>query len=157
MTDKTNTLINDVASLDSINMTPIIAAAGGVYDIKRRINALTQEIENGSHIETTYVNGALIGYIQCSSRDNSSAYINSLQIHPQHRKGAVLRKLFRNLVKQLNERQVNSLTSRVHQNNEASIRLHRRLGFSESPPDECFIAFTLNNTDFKARADRYIR
>ena len=52
--------LNDIVKLDKMNMLPILAAAGFTFDPDERLDALKQELADGSQIITRYDEKALV-------------------------------------------------------------------------------------------------
>ena len=78
----------------------------------------------------------------------------SIQIHPAHQKGFVLRDLLSEAGRHLQTHAPSTIRSSVHFTNQASLRLHRKLGFVKIKEEADRILFV---TDGKTLAERLAR
>ncbi|MDX1490233.1 MAG: GNAT family N-acetyltransferase [Pseudohongiellaceae bacterium] len=122
-------IIEEIVELDRINMSEVIKTSGGEYSEDMRRSALKRELASGSQLLTYYRNGLLAGYLQYTTDNIGACYVISLQVHPEHRNGVVLRSLLKNFRGEIRIQNIKELKSSVHTNNKESVSLHERLGF----------------------------
>ncbi len=147
--------LNEIIELDRLNMAPVIEASGGTFDPERRRAGLAIEIERGCTFVTSHRHGDMLGYLQYELEPGDVWHILSIQIHPTHQRGLVLRGLLSQIYSHLVEDQPAAVRTSVHLTNPASIQLHRSLGFSESRREQDRIQFRAEGSDLCERLKRF--
>ncbi|MDP6543523.1 MAG: GNAT family N-acetyltransferase [Phycisphaerae bacterium] len=146
--------IDELVELDRLNMTPFIEQAGGTFDPELRREKLLLEMEKGSIVFSVQRSGKTIAYFEYRPEPNDVWNIMSIQIHPSYRNGFVLRDLLSEARERLQTHAPSAIRSSVHFTNQASLRLHRKLGFVKIEQKEDRILFV---TDGKTLSERLAR
>lgn len=147
--------LNEIIELDRLNMAPVIEASGGTFDPDRRRAGLAMEIKRGCTFVTSQGDGAMLGYLQYELEPGDVWHILSIQIHPTHQRGLVLRGLLSQVYNRLAEHPPVALRTSVHLTNAASIQLHHSLGFTESGREQDRILFRVEGADLCKRLKRF--
>ncbi len=154
-TEKAMENLNEIIDLDRLNMAPVIEASGGTFDPERRRGGLTREIEGGAVFVVVRRDGELLGYLEYESEPGHIWHILSIQIHPGHQRGLVLRGLLSQFHDHLADNPPTALRTSVHLNNDASIQLHRGLGFVESAREQDRVLFRAQGGELCKRLRRF--
>jgi len=146
--------INELVELDRLNMTPVIEQAGGTFDPELRRRKVLLEMEKGAVFFSIQRSGKTIAYLEYMPEPDDRWRVMSIQIHPAHRNGFVLRDLLSEARQRLQTHAPSAIRSSVHFTNQASLRLHRKLGFVKIEEKEDRILFV---TDGKTLSERLAR
>ena len=147
--------IKGIVELDKLNMSNLLLNSQDTFSYDARKNELIKEISNGVKIVEYNHELQLVGYIQYDFLENGNCFILSLQVHPLHRVGAVLKTLFKSLAKELSKEKPNALVSYVHMNNPISIQLHKRLKFEIEKEYEKKFKFIIEGINLHNLIDKF--
>ena len=147
--------IKGIVELDKLNMSNILLNSKDEFSYDSRKNELIKEISDGVKIVEYNNDLQLAGYIQYDFLENGNCFILSLQVHPLHRGGAVLKTLFKSLAKELNKEKPNALISYVHMSNPISIQLHKRLKFKIQKEYEEKFKFIIEGVNLQKLIDKF--
>lgn len=89
----------------------------------------------------------LVAYLYLWPLDEPDWFVGGLAIHPDHRRPSVLAALRRSVTLQLQALNIRRLKSHVLRGNQASLRLHRRLGFVVEQQNETALALSASCAD----------
>lgn len=123
---------------------------GGPIDPEAHRQRLAQSIPK-SQWAMLRRDGALVAYGYLWRQDKDDWFVGGLAIHPAHRTAPIIAGLgsaMRDLVERLG---VRTLRSHVLRDNAASLRLHRRLGFTIEQENERALAFVAAREDLLRR------
>ncbi|WP_298925033.1 GNAT family N-acetyltransferase [uncultured Ramlibacter sp.] len=124
-------LAQEVVELDGLNMAGHFIASNSLFDPSVRLAGLQREIAAGAKILEVRREAKLVAYLEYVPPLNGEFHIPSLQVHPRYKGTSVLRPLLAQAALRLRSWPDATLRTRVHTSNQASIRLHTRLGFSQ--------------------------
>ncbi len=136
--------IDQILELDRLNMTAIIAEAGDKFDPERRRAALLAEIGDDAAFILIRRSGRLVAYVEYIPQHDNSWKVASIQIHPKNSNGIIMRPILSQAYDRLKSGCPSAIKSSVHINNEASVRLHTRLGFKETTRTDERILFEIS-------------
>jgi len=89
------TNIDQLVELDRLNMAPVIEQAGGKFDPEFRRKRILVELQNGAAFITVERSGKTVAYVECMPQSDDDWKVMSIQVHPEHRSGVLLRDLLR--------------------------------------------------------------
>ncbi|PIE63646.1 MAG: hypothetical protein CSA26_11975 [Desulfobacterales bacterium] len=147
--------IDELVALDRLNMAPVIEQAGGTFDPEVRRRNLLLEMEKGAVFFSIQRSGKTIAYLQYMPEPNDRWNIMSIQIHPAYQKGFVLRELLSEARRRLQTDAPSVIRSSVHFTNQASLRLHRKLGFMKVEEDADRVLFVIDGKTLCERLARF--
>jgi L-amino acid N-acyltransferase YncA len=147
--------VDELVELDRLNMSSVIEAAGGKFDPEFRRRKILLEEERGAVFITIRRSGTTVAYLEYMPEPENTWKIASIQIHPSHQNGFVLRDLLAEASRDLRSRTPSSIRSSVHFTNQASLRLHRKLGFVKTSETEDRILFRIDGTALSERLARF--
>jgi L-amino acid N-acyltransferase YncA len=124
--------VDALVELDRLNMTAVIERAGGKFDPQFRRSKLLVEQERGAEFVCVGRHGRTVAYLEYLCEPDGAWQVLSIQIHPAHQTGFVLRDLLNEAGGRLLAKNPVAIRSSVHVTNHASLRLHRKLGFIET-------------------------
>ena len=136
-------------------MTPIIEAVGGTFDFERRYQKILDEKKNGSHFLSVLRNRKIVGYLEYAHDCDDVWKIQSIQIHPEHKGSMVIRDLLSLARQEVNKTKPKLIKSSVHVTNEASLKLHNRMGFQEVGSNDDRILFEVRGDKLLKILNRY--
>ena len=149
--------IDELLELDRLNMASIIEQAGGKFDPEFRRRKILEEMERGAVFISIQRTGNTIAYLEYMPEPNEPWHIMSIQVHPSHQNGFVLRDLFSEAGRRMRARPPSSIRSSVHFSNQASLNLHRKLGFMKIGEKAERILFSVDGPTLAQRLDRFTR
>ncbi len=147
--------IDELVELDRLNMAPVIEQFGGKFDPELRRRNLLLEMEKGAVLFSIQRSGKTIAYFQYMPEPNDSWNIMSIQIHPAYQEGLVLRDLLSEARQRLQFDAPSTIRSSVHFTNQASLRLHRKLGFMKIEKEAGRILFVIDGKTLCERLARF--
>lgn len=139
--------LDEVLALDLLCLE---APEGGPLDEKAHRRALQDALERAEWALVRRA-GGLVAYGYLWRQAENDWFVGGLAIHPGHRTAPVTMELGRAMAGLVTALGVERLESHVRRNNLASLRLHRRLGFSVSQENERAIAFRAEAAALLAR------
>lgn len=143
MTDLIERAIEEVLALDAICLR---APDGGPLDLRAHRADLANSLRR-SLITTVRRADALAAYAYAWPLKEDRWFVGGLAIHPGHRNASVTAELFARFGRLMRDAGAVELHSHVRVDNDPSIRLHRRLGFTESQRNPRAIAFVARIED----------
>jgi GNAT superfamily N-acetyltransferase len=143
MTDSIDDAIEEVWALDAICLR---APDGGPLDLRAHRADLANSLHR-SLITTVRRADALVAYAYAWPLGEDRWFVGGLAIHPGRRNANVTAELFARFGRLLRDAGVVELHSHVRLGNDLSVRLHRRLGFTESQRNARAIAFVARIED----------
>jgi len=129
--------LEELLQLDSLCLRE---PSGGPLDVDAHRARLAQSIKQ-ARFASVRRSGALVAYGYMWPRDAERWFVGDLAIHPAHRKAGVTAELFGSFMRLVRESGARELHSHVLAGNAASVKLHRRLGFTEAHREDKAIAF----------------
>ena len=155
--NKTPTMNDDIVELDRLSMSNIQKKAGLEFNPVARHSRLEKEIFFGSRLIRVHRSQTLIAYLQFLVRPDRLADFQSIQIHPSYRHNlSVIRELAREAIDLVSESDAINIRSTVHLTNDASLSLHRKLGFSVAEARADQIVFETEPRTLIQRLNRLI-
>ena len=150
-------LIEEIISLDELNMGPIMLASGYQdFPWNRRLSNLTRP---ETKFFGLFQHNKLLGYLEiCHDLDNQYIELNSVQIHPSYQHGHLFRKLLIVAIEHLQNTGPASVKSKVQKSNLRMIKIFKKLGLhlSESSKSHTLIVTGDLETLLKAKLLRRI-
>ena len=147
--------IDEIVELDRLNMAPIIERAGGIFDPAFRRTKIIAEAATGAVFFFVRRAGQTIAYLEYMPQPDDIWHIMSIQIHPAHQNGFVLRDLLSEAGRCLLAYAPSAIKSSVHFTNQASLRLHSKLGFVKSEEKADRILFTIAGKTLSEKLARF--
>jgi L-amino acid N-acyltransferase YncA len=147
--------LDDLVELDRLNMAPVIERAGGKFDPAFRRKKLLAEQEQGAEFLCVERQGRIVAYLECIRESDGTYNVLSIQIHPSHQTGFVLRELLGMASDRLTALAAGNIHSSVHMTNRASLELHRKLGFEECSRTQDRILFQVDAAGLRDRLRRF--
>lgn len=123
-------LLVELAELDLLTLTQHTEAAGDTISLAQRMVQLTASQQAGHPFVLVRREDRVVAYANYSPHESLCWFVLMLNIHPAWRTPAVLGELLRDSRALFAERGVERLVSHVYRTNAASVRFHRRLGFT---------------------------
>lgn len=149
--------IEQILSLDQLNMTPILEKSGIQFDPNRRRAGLLANISRGAVFGVVEREGRIVAYVECSPEADRSIRINSIQVHPDYQRRYILRELLIQLHLNLRSSCFTVVKTDVHNFNGASLALHEKLGFKSVEQKADRISFEIQCSDLLSRLSQFAR
>ena len=140
--------LEELLQLDSLCLRE---ASGGPLDLDAHRARLTQSMAQ-SRFAWVRRSGALVAYGYMWPRDAACWFVGGLAIHPHHRNAGVTAELLDSFIRLVSDSGARELHSHVLATNTASLKLHRRLGFTEAQRNDTAIAFVVSVVDLAMNA-----
>jgi ribosomal protein S18 acetylase RimI-like enzyme len=123
--------MEQIIELDGLNMAPVMALQGIVFDPQRRQKGLVEEIQKGAEFLFAGRAGRIVGYIEYFPRQKD-VHVASIQVHPEYQQGGILRNLLAGAAEVAKRLKHHTFTTSVHHGNPLSLKLHKTLGFVQT-------------------------
>ncbi len=132
-------LLDELLDLDALCLRE---PSGGPLDLDEHRVRLAQSMKQ-SRFASVRRSGALVAYGYMWPLDSERWFVGGLAIHPDHRNASVTADLFGSFMRLVSDSGASELHSHVLSGNAASLRLHRRLGFTETQRNARAVAFVV--------------
>jgi ribosomal protein S18 acetylase RimI-like enzyme len=149
--------VDALVELDRLNMSPLIEAGGGHFDPAFRRKKLLQEIEGGAAVRILRRERKVVAYLEYKPEEDGRWRILSIQVHPDHRGGGLLRELLGLAAKAARKGGPGRVVTSVHVGNKPSISLHERLGFRRIGGDGDRLVFEVAGDTLRRHLTRFER
>lgn len=133
--------IDEIVELDRLNMTPVIERTGSTFDPDLRRKKIIAELQEGAVFFSVRRAGETVAYLEYMPELHDTWNIMSLQVHPAHQSGTVLRDLLTEGRRCLQANVPSCIRSSVHVTNQTSLRLHHKLEFVKTEEKDGRILF----------------
>lgn len=140
--------LEDLLALDAVCLRE---PSGGPLDLDAHRLRLAQSITR-SRFASVRRSGALVGYGYMWPLDKERWFVGGLAIHPDHRNANVTGVLLHAFARLVRDSGARELHSHVLADNAASLKLHRRLGFTEAHRNAQAVAFVAGVADLAGHA-----
>lgn len=154
--------VAELVELERVSMAALRAATGTAFDAAALTQSYHRQIRDGAEFVTVRRDDRLVACIGfMTAAVHQECVVTTLQTDPAYRQGSVLR----DLLSQVSHRlqgidpavlRAGWLVGTVHPLNEASIQLHRKLGYKEERRNGLII-YRIRASDLAERLQRYAR
>ena len=134
--------MEEILALDMLTLTAHTLAAGDGFSEASHRAALARVLPK-SEVIKIHRRGRLAAYAYLWPKGGGLWHVGGFAVHPDYRKGGVLRGLLAEMRALVKANGVVELQSHVYKTNPRSLALHRRLGFAVIAENEKGFAFSL--------------
>ena len=149
--------IDALVELDRLNMSAVIEASGGHFDRDFRRGKLLRELQEGAVVKVLRRERKVVAYLEYRPEMDGSWRVLSIQIHPDHRGGGLLRSLLGLAAEAIRGGEPRRVATSAHVGNAPSISLHERLGFERGAVEGDRVLFEIDGDTLRDHLARFAR
>lgn len=111
---------------------PVLLARILFSRVKRYFQDLFQSQKDANHKGESLQVSLNISDKEQKTQNDMKVFV--ITVEPEHRNKGIASKLYQALIQKCRELQITKIDASIHQNNQASIRLHKNIGFTLASP-----------------------